>query len=278
MVANTYILEYVTIGIFTTLSLVCGVLMFVTKNQNNNETLQEMLKHIDILQTSVVNNNNIYLNKIKNLQDIIYTITENREIDNKFLENKIVRYVEDVEDEIKFVQDNMANSFNILTKPILHFGNVEPKIKQIIDGYIDKNSADTGAFQGWIGKSTFENYSLETTIVKKELKTFKENELWITNPINPDGINLIVRMIFSCSFTSVIFPFYDVKWDSSENTMTLTSKMYEWNGSSDITMKFTFEIIPEKTTEAYSSWLRIFILNSESIFKNIVWEHTLIDI
>ena len=88
MVANTYILEYVTIGIFTTLSLVCGVLMFVTKNQNNNETLQEMLKHIDILQTSVVNNNNIYLNKIKNLQDIIYTITENREIDNKFLENK----------------------------------------------------------------------------------------------------------------------------------------------------------------------------------------------
>jgi hypothetical protein len=278
MVANVYILEYFAIGITTIFSLLCVFLMCTHKKSENDMMLENIIDVIENIKQEVHINHNTYLNKIKELQDYYDNNTQRLDThinglydDNKLLEENIYKNIHTFEKDVLALND-------ILAKPILHFANVEPKIKQIVDTYIYKNSADTGAFQGWIGKSTFEDYSLDITIVKKEFKTFNENELWITNSINPDGVNVLIRMLFSLSFSCVIFPFYDVKWTSFENTMTLTSKMYEWNGSSDISMKFTFNIIPELTAIAYASWLQTFILNSESIFKNIVWEHTLVDI
>jgi hypothetical protein len=285
MVTNNYYLEYIVIAITSSGALICGILYSFKKYRNNEyicNNIEEMLKEIQNIKF----NNDIYLSKITGLQiflDTINVYTRKHLYDLDIDNNKLITYIKHINDEVKFVQTNMNESFKILAKPILHFAEIEPKIKDIInskiksiDEFSEKFNVDNGVYQGWIGNSRFEDYSLEITIVKKELKTFHENLLWIDIPINPESVNWLVKTLFNNSFSPFILPpFHYIKWDSIDNTMTLTSKIYEYNGSTDITMKFTLTNLPEdKSNDVYKNLTD----KSEDIFKNIVWEHTLVDI
>ena len=146
MVANSYILEYLAIGFFTTCSLICVYLMNSYKNSKNDKILEDMILYIEGINKEIHTNHKMYLDKIKNVENIlneliIKTNTHRRHIDGlydeiKILDNSHYKQINDLKERVTNVETTANYSIQILAEPILHFAEIEPRLKEILNSFL----------------------------------------------------------------------------------------------------------------------------------------------
>jgi len=164
MVANSYILEMVCSIIFTTCSLICVYLMNSYKNSKNDKILEDMILYIEGINKEIHTNHKMYLDKIKNVENIlneliIKTNTHRRHIDGLYDEIKILdndllgtlslkvlsgellqndhyKEINELKERVTNVETTANDSIQILAEPILHFAEIEPRIKDILNSFI----------------------------------------------------------------------------------------------------------------------------------------------
>ena len=165
MVANYYILEYLAIGFFTTCSLICVYLMNSYKNSKNDKILEDMILYIEGINKEIHTNHKMYIDKIKNVENIlneliIKTNTHRRHIDGLYDEIKILdndllgtlslkvlsgellqndhyKEINELKERVTNVETTANDSIQILAEPILHFAEIEPRIKDILNSFIN---------------------------------------------------------------------------------------------------------------------------------------------
>jgi len=146
MVANSYILEMVCSIIFTLCSLICVYLMDSYKKSKNDKILEDMLLYIEGINKEIHTNHRMYLDKIKNVENILNeTIvkmnTHRRHIDGlydeiKILDNDIYKQINVLKERFITVENTANDSLQILAEPILHFGEIEPRLKDILNSFL----------------------------------------------------------------------------------------------------------------------------------------------
>lgn len=146
MVANSYILEYLAIGIFTSCSFVCVYLMNSYKKSKNDKILEDMLLYIEGINKEIHTNHTIYLDRIKNVENTLNetinkTNSEQRHIDGlydeiKILDNDLYKQINLLKERFINVETTANESLQIIAEPILHFAEIEPRLKEILNSFL----------------------------------------------------------------------------------------------------------------------------------------------
>ena len=169
MVANSYILEYVAIGIFTTCSLICVYLMNSYKKSENDKILNDILLYIERINKEINTNHIMYLDKIKNVENTLHLTIINMNnhrihidglyneikfIDNdhlgtlslkvlsgELLQNDLYKQINELKERFITVETTANESLQIIAEPILHFAEIEPRLKEILNSFLQSKSA-----------------------------------------------------------------------------------------------------------------------------------------
>lgn len=146
MVANSYILEYLAIGIFTSCSFVCVYLMNSYKKSKNDKILEDMLLYIEGINKEIHTNHTIYLDRIKNVENTLNetinkTNADRRHIDGlydeiKILDNDLYKQINLLKERFINVETTANESLQIIAEPILHFAEIEPRLKEILNSFL----------------------------------------------------------------------------------------------------------------------------------------------
>jgi hypothetical protein len=116
------------------------------KKSKNDKILEDMLLYIEGINKEIHTNHTIYLDRIKNVENTLNetinkTNSEQRHIDGlydeiKILDNDLYKQINLLKERFINVETTANESLQIIAEPILHFAEIEPRLKEILNSFL----------------------------------------------------------------------------------------------------------------------------------------------